>query len=168
MEGRVWACLVNFKYKSFLVELLYKKYQKREWCISLFLTIASSSSIAGWLIWDELQLLWTIIIATSQAITTIRPLLPYNKYIKELGTKYINLEDLNLQYERFWDRISRGKLNEDDIEEYYYELKKQAIEILKFSDDVFFDVPKKINKQAEDKISVFLKSNYNVKPINDK
>ncbi|GGB72458.1 hypothetical protein GCM10007424_10520 [Flavobacterium suaedae] len=167
MKDRVWSCLVNCKYKSFLIQLLYKKYQKREWRISLFLTIASSSSIAGWLIWDKLELIWTIIIAVSQAITTIRPLLPYNKYIKELGTKSMKLENLNLEYERFWDSISKDKFSDDEVEDFYYDLKRQGIEILRFSDEVFFDVPKKVSKEAEERMSVFLRSNYNVKPINE-
>jgi hypothetical protein len=113
---KIWATFCNMKYKGFVFSLLVNRYQKLDRNVNIFLALASSGSIAAWAIWKDNPLLWSSIIATSQVVTTIKPFFPYYKIIKELNSRCYKMDLLNIEYERFWNKILRGKLTEDTIE----------------------------------------------------
>ncbi len=162
MNEKIWGCLVNMQFKSFVIDLQTEQFQRFERNINIYLAIASSTSIAAWAIWKDLEMLWAIIIAVSQIMTVIKPYFPYYKYVKELSLKSLRLASLNLEYEKLWDKIQASKITEDEASELYYEYKKESIEILKFADDTIFKVSSEIEKKAEAKMNIFLKSNYNI------
>lgn len=163
MRDRIWATLCNYQYKGFVTELLYCKYQKYERNINVFLAVMSSGSIATWAIWKKLDLLWASLIALSQLITAIRPYFQYHKYVKELGSKSLKSEYLNIEFERLWDYCQRDKISEEEIEDRYYALKQEGLAIFRFSDEIIFDISKdeKLSKKADEMTLQYLKNNYN-------
>jgi hypothetical protein len=158
----IWATLCNMKYKSFLFGLLVHKYQKLDRNVNIFLALASSGSIAAWAVWQNYPILWSSIIALSQVITTIKPYFPYNKIAKELNNRNLKIDILNNEYARFWNKIQRGKLIEDTIEQYYFDFNKTYTEILNFPEDLVFDTSKESEKEANLKMKTFLKSFYGI------
>lgn len=124
LTDKIWATYCNMKFKGFLFGLLFSKYQKWDRNINIFLAIASSGSIAAWAIWKDHPILWSSIIVLSQVITTIKPYFPYIKVIKELNSRCYKIDLLNIEYERFWNKIQRGTLTEDTIEQFYYDHNK--------------------------------------------
>lgn len=50
LRDRVWKNLINYKYKSYVIELLHCKYQYWDRSINVFLAIVSGGSIATWAI----------------------------------------------------------------------------------------------------------------------
>jgi hypothetical protein len=156
--------MVNLKYKAFQIDVLYTKYQKIDRNINIFLALTSSTSIAAWVFWKEFGILWGILIAISQVITVIKPYFPFHKYIKEFGTKSIKLEMLNLEYEKLWNSLQSNKINEQAAAKIELELRRQSLEICRFSDDVIFDLKNQpgVTDRAKKMLSVFLKNNYNV------
>ncbi|MEL1244217.1 hypothetical protein AAEO56_08100 [Flavobacterium sp. DGU11] len=164
MRDRFWATFINYKYKGFVIELLYCKYQRWERNINVFLAIASSSSIAAWALWKELDWLWAGIIASSQLINAIKPFFPYNKYVKELGSKFLKMENLTIECEKLWDKIQNDTITEEETSKKYYEFKKESSDILRFSDDIIFDVSKQsdIENKATELNKNFFRTHYNV------
>jgi len=144
------------------MELLFQRYQKRDRSISILIAITSSTSIATWAVWKEVPLLWAGLIALSQVITVVKPYFPFSKYIKELNTKILKAENLNLEFEKLWSKVQRNKLAEDSIDEIFYDLKKQMNEILNFSDEVILPAVPVYQMQANQKVKTFLESNFNV------
>lgn len=69
-------------------------------------------------------MLWGIIIACSQILNVIKPYIPYFKYIKELNSKSLRIEILNIDWEELWDKIYDEKMSEQEMSERYYELKR--------------------------------------------
>lgn len=102
-------------------------------------------------------MLWGIIIACSQILNVIKPYIPYFKYIKELNSKSLRIEILNIDWEELWDKIYDEKMSER-----YYELKRQMIEIFNFSDEIIFNVDDKLKLKANKQIKIFIKSNYGI------
>ncbi|MFP9118132.1 hypothetical protein ACLI08_10125 [Flavobacterium sp. RNTU_13] len=164
MRERFWNTFINYKYKGYVIELLYCKYQKWERNTNVFLAIASSSSIAAWALWNELDWIWASIIALSQLINAVKPFFPYNKYVKELGAKSLKIENLNIECEKLWDKMQNDNIDEEDAENRYYEIKKEGNEILRFSDDIVFDVSKQtdIEKKATSLNIIFFRNHYGV------
>lgn len=159
---KIWANLCNMKYKGFILELLVAKYQDLDQKINIFLAIASSGSIAAWLIWDKFPLVWGAIIAVSQAITAVKPYLPYSKMVKDLNSKCLSISLLNNEYERFYSKVRRKKLTEDVVEQMYFDYNKSYLPILGASDDFNYKTSNAIKDEANEKMNIFLKTYYNI------
>lgn len=162
MREKVWFILCNTKFKSYYLGLLVNKFQKWDRSINIFLALTSSGSIATWAIWSEYPFVWAGIIAITQVLSVIKPYFPYFKYVKEMNTKVFQLEVLNIEIERVWYKLEKNKISEEEIEDKYFEYRKQIGEILNFQDDTVFGLDKKCVKKANEKMYVFLKSNYGV------
>lgn len=162
LTDKIWATFCNMKFKGFLFGLLVSKYQKLDRSINIFLALASSGSIAAWAIWKDYPILWSSIIALSQVITTIKPYFPYSKVIKELNSRCYKIDLLNIEYERFWNKIQRGKLTEDTIEQFYYDHNKTYAEVLNFPDDLVFDASKEIETKANQRMKTYLKTYHGI------
>jgi hypothetical protein len=162
MRDKIWAALANIKYKGYLIDLLVNAFQRWDRNINIFLALTSSGSIAAWAIWKKYEIIWGIIIALSQIVTVIRPYFPYYKYVKELNAKSLKIENLNIEFERLLDKLQRGKLNEDQAADIYYNLQKEGNEYFNFNDDTVFLVTQKMKLKANISMKYFLKSNYNI------
>jgi hypothetical protein len=162
MNDKVWAVLCDCKFKSYILTYLVEKYQKWDRNINIFLAITSSASIGAWAVWKELPFLWGGIIALSQVLNVVKPYLPYYKLVKELNVKSIRMETLNIDIESLWYKIENKKINEDDTAEKYFEIKKQLAEILNFNDDSIFAVSSKMMAKANERMRIFLKTNYEI------
>ena len=162
MREKIWAALVNLRYKGYLIDLLVNAFQRWDRNINIFLALTSSGSIAAWAIWKKYEITWGIIIAMSQIVTVIKPYFPYYKYVKELNAKSLKIENLNIEFERLWDKLQRGKLDEDQAADIYYSLQKEGNEYFNFNDETVFLVTKKMKLKANVSMKLFLKSNYNI------
>jgi hypothetical protein len=162
MRNKIWSALVNAKYKGYVIGLLTDLFQKRDRAMNIFLALTSSGSIAAWAIWDKYGMIWALIIAISQVVTVLKPYFPYYKYVKELNGKRLKIDDLNIDFEKLWDKIQTEKIREDEASEIYFELKKKFNEIMHFGDDAVFTASKEIQRKASDATRLFLKNDYNI------
>lgn len=160
IRDQVWTHLCNTVFKQHQCDLMVSHFQKRELYINIFLAVASSSSIAAWIIWEQLAIIWGAIIAFSQVLTVVRPYLPYYKYIKEFNIKSVRFANLQVDFEKLWYKMQLKKVDEDKAEETFFELKKQFIEIENFGDDTYFEVTNKIQHNASLFVANYLKTNY--------
>ncbi|SFF07324.1 hypothetical protein SAMN05518672_11572 [Chitinophaga sp. CF118] len=158
----IWADLCDMRFKGYLLAFLVTKYQKWDRKINIFLALASSASIGTWAVWDEFPLVWGGIVAASQVVSTIKPYFPYSKMIRELNEKCHKLDLINIEYERTWGKIRRGKLTEDEIEQIRYDQSQICAGILAFSDDLLVETPAEIIAKANHKMKIYLKSNYDI------
>ena len=85
--------------------------------ITGFLAITSSTSIAGWALWKDYSILWASLIAASQVLNALRPVLPYQRRIAPLRALSYAYEDLFLQVEGKWGGIERGEFTAEEIDE---------------------------------------------------
>ncbi len=162
MKKKIWATLNNVKFKGFCLDHLINKYQKIDRNINIYLAIASSGSIAAWVIWNQFPMVWGTIIASTQVITVVKPYVPYFKYVKELKGKLLKIENLNIELERLWYYYTIKKISKDEIETRYFALQKEITEVLNFQDDTILTVTKAIEEKANKKMQIFLKTNYNL------
>jgi len=162
MKIQLWSTLCNLKFKEYCIGLLISKFQKLDRNINIFLALASSGSIGAWAIWKEYPMIWGSIIVVSQIVSTIKPYFPYNKYVKELNERYLKIEYINIELEQLWYKYSKRKVNDDQANELYVEIRKEIAKALNFSSDTIFNINKKIEYEANKRMEIFLKSNYNI------
>jgi len=125
MQNHYWNTLVQLKHDQNYVDLFLSRSTKVNNSINLFTALVSSSSIAGWAIWQRLSILWSIIIVTSQVINAIKDYLPYSKRVKNLTDIYIKLADLFNRMDFYWYDISNGNMTEEDIHAKLYEFRSE-------------------------------------------
>src|SRR5258706_183583 len=108
IRQQVWSGLCNLKFKGYVLSFLVERFQKWDRSINIFLAVASSTSIAAWAVWKVEPMIWAGIIAFSQLVTVTKPYFPYYKYVKELNSKLLRIENLNLEFEKLWNNIQRN------------------------------------------------------------
>ncbi|WP_320017971.1 hypothetical protein [Labilibaculum manganireducens] len=161
-KKQIFNTLLDIKFHYYTLSLLSEKYYKYDRNVNIFLTLASSGSIAAWAIWDRFTWLWGLIIATSQVINLLKPYFQYSKYSKEFSQKSLLLQGLINSYEKFYFKIHRNKLDEDIAAESFFDFKQEIDKILNFTDEIVFDINPKMKVKANYKMKVYLKKNFNI------
>ncbi len=129
VQKKYWEDLVQLRFQLFyLEEYLSQSYRYDSW-INIIMAIASSSSIAAWVIWNELKFLWSLIIATSQVINAVKVYLPFNKRTKYINLLYSQLTELFYEYDYNWLKVSGGEITEEEINDMIFEMRKKKQKI---------------------------------------
>jgi hypothetical protein len=129
IQKMYWDTLVQIKHDQIYVDQYLNRSTKISNTMNLFTAFVSSSSIAGWAIWQQLSILWSIIIVLSQIINAIKDYLPFSKRVKNLTDIYIKLADLFNKMDFYWYDISNGKISKKDIHEKLYTFKAERDKI---------------------------------------
>lgn len=136
---RFWKELFQIKVQVIFVQGLWRRSERIERYIKMFLAIASSASVGAWIIWKELAWLWAAVVAVSQVLTTIQPLLPYAERQKKFALVLRDFELLFMASEFDWQSMSGVDLSSKKINSLTEKLKRKKLEILHrhMPDDVF-------------------------------
>ena len=163
LRDKIWHNLVNSKFKCFYLGYSIGKYQRRSLSMNIFLSIVSISSVSAWIIWESLPWLWAMIIAASNILIAIKPLLRYDKTVSELNKRLALLENIEIEYERLFFELDSGKLDEDSGSEKYFTLYENQIKSLRTPDELYLSLDKRIKKKAEEDTHRYIYSNYQTK-----
>jgi hypothetical protein len=109
-----WNEMVNLKALCFYHEL-YRDVQAR-WLtrFGFIKAIATSSTIAGWVIWQDYAIIWGAIIAASQLIDALRDVFPHAKSRKSSADLVNTLDGLFNDARVEFERISSGNITPDE------------------------------------------------------
>jgi hypothetical protein len=109
---------MDIKYTEYYYRQYKNRATRRATFIKGFLAICSAASIGSWAIWNELQIVWMIILAVSQILNAIQFLFPYQTQISTMNFFIPELCSLLNRIEHDWDKV-RGHtataLNDDQI-----------------------------------------------------
>lgn len=129
MQEKYWKYMVQIKAWLFYLDVYTEDSYKWDRIVNIVVAIASSTSIAAWAIWQKYSFVWSIIIAISQVLTTIKAFLPYSKRLKTLVPFMEDLKFLYNKIEYNWLKIASGDLSEDEINELLYSFKDEFTNI---------------------------------------
>ena len=125
MQEKYWKYMVQIKAWIFYLDVYTEDSYRWDRIINIVVAIASSTSIAAWAIWQKYLFVWSIIIAISQVLTTIKGFLPYSKRLKMLVPFMEDLKFLYNKIEYNWFKVASGDLSEDEINELLYSFKDE-------------------------------------------
>ena len=129
MQEKYWKYMVQIKAWIFYLDVYTEDSYRWDRIINIVVAIASSTSIAAWAIWKKYSFVWSIIIAISQVLTTIKGFLPYSKRLKMLVPFMEDLKFLYNKIEYNWFKVASGDLLEDEINELLYSFKDEFANI---------------------------------------
>lgn len=128
IQEKYWLDLIQAKFSSYYADERLNESYKINNFINIFTAITSSTSIAGWVIWNELGFIWAVAIAITQVINAIKPFLPYNKrteYLLPLSTRF---REIFNRYDYNWLNVSNGSMTESEINNLIQELRKEMLD----------------------------------------
>ena len=121
------------------------------------MAITSSSSIGGWVIWNEYGIIWGCVIAVSQVINAIKGFFPFQKRAKQIGSLNTEVEKLALDAESQWYSVFEGKLTDEDIFNLVTKLKQQKLEAShKHFKDQALPIKSKYITESEERTRAYL------------
>lgn len=85
--------------------------------IAILRAIASSGSIAGWVIWRDYAFIWGAIIALSQLADALRDAIPYTARQKAANALLTDLDALFIEGLFEWEGVFSGKFTDEEITE---------------------------------------------------
>ncbi|SHJ54133.1 hypothetical protein SAMN05444280_12242 [Tangfeifania diversioriginum] len=161
-KKRIFNTLLNYKFKYFVLNYISARFFKIDRNLNVFLAFAASGSVATWIIWEKLPILWAGIIVASQIVNVVKPFFPYSKYAKQINEKQNQLKGVLLNFEILWNKIQNNKVDDDKAMTDFFQLKKDIEKILTFPYDTVFSVNKNIKHKANLKMKYYLKRNYDI------
>jgi hypothetical protein len=113
--------------------------------------IASSGSIAAWVIWRQYAFIWGSIIALSQVTDALKDVFPFYKRRAALSRWVRQLDRMFVFAQRDWEDIAGGRCTQQQIRKLLHQLRsrKQRLEAKSIPDGL---VPKELflqNAEAE-------------------
>lgn len=138
VQQRYWQEFLDLKRDAYYTEFYHDVTERTERIINVITAAASSSAVAGWVIWREtinvfgvninLSLFWMVIIMASQVINAVKEYLPYKTRLSSLSTMANELNSLALVMESDWYKVSRGLLTEQEINDLHMEIKRKKLQ----------------------------------------
>ncbi len=130
-QTRYWNEMTQLKAHIFYLSYHCRRADRVDFWIKCVTAVASSSSIAGWVIWQSYGFVWALIIAVSQVITATKQYLPYESRSKETNDASKDLENLFIRAESDWYYVAEGSLSDEDIHKKMIVLKKGKADIVR-------------------------------------
>lgn len=160
-QNRYWNTLKELRTHVIYLHLYAEHSERRDKAISIFLALASSTSIAAWAIWKDQQMIWACIIAVSQIISAVKPFLPYKQRLLAIFDLNDKIQELALECEKGWFDVSEGELTDREIHDKHIELRNKSLAAEKRSlKGITLPRQKNILKSAEIEADVYLRNNY--------
>jgi hypothetical protein len=104
------------KFELTYIGIMIRKNNKILLWMNMILALVSSSAIAGWAIWEgKLFIIWALMIAISQVISTIRPIIPIDKRNKVLYKYEFQLGKKYNEIERKWFDINNETITDKNV-----------------------------------------------------
>ena len=107
IRNKIWIEFVTTKFKTLYISNFNSRQRGIESIINIFTSIATSGSVAAWLIWEQIPYIWASIICVNTLVQLIRPHLPILKNQKELMDIYISSIELHFDYDKLWYEFAR-------------------------------------------------------------
>lgn len=161
VQERYWRELDQLKVHCIYLELYLEKTELTNRIIKCFLAVASSGSIASWVVWSKYEFVWATIIASSHFIGAIKNYLPFDSRRKALKGLSNDLESISLSMETSWFDVSEGHLTEREIHAKHMTIKKQRRQLIQkhlHSDTLPFK--EKLDREARIQTKEYFNNSY--------
>jgi hypothetical protein len=92
--------------------------------LAILKAVASSGSVAGWVVWKEYAFVWGAIIAVSQLADALKDVFPFTKTHKAASEVAVVLGAMFIDAQLEWENIFSGRHTDDQIVNRRYKLTK--------------------------------------------
>ena len=143
----VWDGLLGADFNTRYWSHLIRRYSKWDKYTKIFLVAMSSSTVASWSIWVEIDLLWKCLSAVSAVTAIALPVLDWPKIISRMSDLVGKWSRIEYEYENLWLKLQNDSpINE--IEDEYMRIRGEVAGL----DDTGLPEDVKLKKQCRSEV----------------
>jgi hypothetical protein len=105
LRNYVWRSLLDGEMNDRYWRYRSAAYASREKALKIFLAITSSGTVAGWVVWHSIPLLWQLLSGVSALLAIALPILDYTGQVERASDLREGWWDLTAEYDRLWAGI---------------------------------------------------------------
>ncbi|MCJ2093218.1 hypothetical protein MKK67_12060 [Methylobacterium sp. J-072] len=155
-----WRQLQQLKASSVCIRLYRNQLARRVRAVEIIKAVASSGSIAGWVVFKEYPILWSSIIVAAQLLDALKNVFPFARNHKSASDLTVAIELLWIDAEEEWEQIYIGELPEDQIIKRRTQLRKIQLEAEGRYFPEGFEPSKKLLRLAEVEANAYFELTY--------
>jgi hypothetical protein len=110
-----WKEMEQLKAAAVCIRLCRNRLARQIRAVELVKVIASSGGIAGWVLWHEYPLVWSVIIAAAQLLDAVKHVFPFAREHRSASDLTVALELLFIDAQYEWGKIYAGTMTDEDI-----------------------------------------------------
>ena len=114
----IWEAVLDADLNLRYWDHLSRRYSTRDKYTKIFLATMSSSTVASWGFWDEIDILWKGLSAVSAFTAIALPILNWQKKIGEMSNLRGKWSRISRAYENLWEDLLLGRTGTELVEEY--------------------------------------------------
>jgi hypothetical protein len=120
----IWEAMLDADLNVRYWDHLSRSYSTWDKYTKILLAFTSSSSVASWSIWSEINILWIdislwkVLSAVSAAVAVALPFLNWQKKIGDMSNLRGKWSRISRTYENLWEDLLLGRTSADIVEEY--------------------------------------------------
>jgi hypothetical protein len=130
--------------------------------IGVIKAVASSGSIAAWVIWRDHAFVWGAIIAASQVVDALKDVFPVTKRYKAASEHAVALDSLFIDAQLEWESIFSGTHTDAQINTRLHKLRKLQHDAERRSFNDGLPIRQNLFMQAENEAATFFANTYGV------
>ncbi|MBN4098617.1 hypothetical protein [Methylobacterium sp. OT2] len=155
-----WKQLQQLKASSVCIRLYRNQLARRVRAVEIIKAVASSGSIAGWVVFKEYPILWSSIIVAAQLLDALKNVFPFARNHKSASDLTVAMELLWIDAEEEWESIYSGELPEDQITKRRTQLRKIQLEAERKYFPEGFEPSEKLVRLATEEASAYFALTY--------
>ena len=146
----IWEAVLDADFNVRYWGHLSRRYSVRDNYTKIFLATMSSSTVASWGIWNEVNILWKILFSISSVTAIVFPFLNLQKKIGEMSNLRGKWSRISRAYENLWENLLLGQTSTDVFNEY----RRIRNEMEGEEDNTILDLPhdKKLIQRCRDEV----------------
>ena len=114
----IWEAVLDADFNVRYWGHLSRRYSARDNYTKIFLALMSSSTVASWGIWNEVNILWKILFSISSVTAIVFPFLNLQKKIGEMSNLRGKWSRISRAYENLWEDLLLGQTSAEVFNEY--------------------------------------------------
>lgn len=155
-----WKQLQQLKAASVCIRLYRNQLARQVRTVEIIKAVASSGSIAGWVVFKEYPILWSSIIVAAQLLDALKNVFPFARNHKSASDLTVAMELLWIDAEDEWERIYTGELPESQIIKRRTQLRKIQLEAERKYFPEGFEPSKKLLRLAAEEANTYFSVTY--------
>jgi hypothetical protein len=128
--------------------------------VELIKAVGSSGAIAGWVVWRDLPLLWSAIIAGAQLLDALKGVFPFAKLHRAASDLTVAMEIIWIDADAEWTDIYAGRLTDSEINKRLQKLRRLVLEAENKHFPDGFEIDGKLAALAEQETKSYLRIAY--------
>ena len=143
----VWDGLLGADFNKRYWNHLIRRYSNRDKYTKIFLAAMSSSTVASWGIWDEIDILWKGLSAISAVTAIALPILDWPKIVSRMSDLVGKWSRIEYEYENLWLELQNDSPI-SRVEEEYRRIRGEVAGL----DDTGLPEDVKLNEQCRNEV----------------